>query len=120
MQPEKTIADLSWAGGEEDSVIDDSGNVTKKAKVVYLPENDRTLPATTRRLAKANRLAAESADADAVRARAEVVATLEPLYVAALREDRIVDADFYRKALRSMYPDWGLNLSSTNAPSVAQ
>ena len=117
LRPEKTIADLSWAGGEEDSVIDDKGNVTKKAKAPYLPENDRALPRATRMLARSERLAGAAADDAAAKSRAAVVAALEPLYVAALKEDRVVDADFYRKSLLSMYPDWELTVSATNAPA---
>ena len=118
LRPEKTITDLSWAGGQEDSVIDDKGNITKKPKTVYLPENDRTLPRATRRLSKTERQTAEETDAAAKRVRDSVVATLEALYVAALKEDRVVDADYYRKNLRAMYPDWGLTLSATNAPAA--
>lgn len=118
LRPEKTIADLSWAGGEEDSVIDEKGNVAKKAKTVYLAENDRTLPLETRLLSRAERLAGESSAESEAKARKSVVATLESLYVAALREDRVVDADFYRKSLVSMYPDWELKLTATNAPSA--
>ena len=120
LQPEKTIADLSWAGGDEDSVIDDKGNVTKKAKAVYRPENDRTLPRATRRLAKAERMAAEESGSAAERVRDSVVSTLEELYVSALREDRVIDAAYYRKVLRSMYPDWALTLSSTNSAAAAR
>ena len=120
LQPEKTIADLSWVGGGEDSVIDEKGNITKKEKTVYRAEDDRTLPRATRRLAKEERLASEAIGEASARARASIVSGLEALYVAALREDRVVDADYYRKVLRSMYPDWELTLSATNAPPAAQ
>ena len=118
LQPEKTIADLSWAGGEDDSVIDDNGNVTKKPKTVYLAENDNTLPLATRLLARAERLSGEANAEASSRTRETVVALLESLYVAALRENRVVDADYYRKNLISMYPDWELKLSATNSSAT--
>ena len=45
---------------------------------------------------------------------------MERLYVSALKEGRVIDADFYKKSLKSMYPDWELTLSATNVPSAAQ
>ena len=80
-------------------------------------EDDRSLPPATRRLAKEERLASEATAEASARVRASIVSNLEALYVAALREDRVVDADYYRKTLRSMYPDWGLTLSATNSIS---
>jgi len=106
LQPEKTIADLAWAGGTEDSVIDAEGNLKKVKKQEYLAENDKTLPRGTRRLAKSERLAKEEVDADVQRTRKIVVSALEKLYEEALKEDRIVDADFYRNSIRAFYPDW--------------
>lgn len=106
LQPEKTIANLAWAGGVEDSVIDENGNVTKQARVNYDPEKDRTIPRTSRALARQERLAREASDKEATRVREKIVATLESLYVRALKEDDVVHAQYYRESLKSLYPDW--------------
>lgn len=106
LQPEKTIADLSWAGGVEDSVIDENGNVTKQVHTAYDPEKDRTIPSTSRTLAKQERLAREAHDTQALRVRERVVATLEKLYVRALKEDDVIHAQYYRESLKTLYPDW--------------
>ena len=106
LRPEKTIANLSWAGGMEDTVIDEKGNLKKQVKTAYDPEKDMDLPEQSRRLAKAERLVREAQDAKASAARSAVVRSMEKLYVAALREGRVIDADFYRKSILVMYPDW--------------
>ena len=106
LTPEKTVADLAWAGGVEDTVIDAEGNVRKQAKTPYRAEDDRTLPRATRTLARVERETSEAVAQEAARTRASVVAALERLYVAALRDDRVIDADYYRKALKALYPDW--------------
>ena len=117
LQPEKTIADLSWAGGEEDSVIDADGTLRKVPRKAYLAENDKSLTRGTRRLAKEERLVREAEDEAGRATRAKVVAALEALYEKALREDRVVDADFYRKSLKSLYPDWEFGKEgAANAP----
>ena len=104
--PEKTITDLNWAGGAEDSVIDADGTVRKKAKVPYLAENDRTLPRETRALAKAERLLQEAHDDGVTVVRSHLTASIERLYAQALKEDRVVDANYYRDVLKSLDPDW--------------
>ena len=110
LHPDKTAADLTWVGEREADVIGGETNrVRRTAKP--LPEDDMELPRETRALAKAERLAAESDAAHAAETRAGLVAALERLYVAALREDRVVDAAYYRKSLKSLYPDWELNLT---------
>ena len=106
LKPEKTIADLAWAGGVEDSVVDDKGNVTKQVKAAYDPEKDMTLSRQTRRLAKAIRKTCEAQDAEISDMRTNVVKTMEKLYVSALKEGRVIDADFYKKNILIMYPDW--------------
>ena len=106
LKPEKSIADLSWAGGMEDTIIDDKGNVTKQVKKVYDPEKDMELPAESRRLARKNRKLREVQDAKIADTRETVVKTMEKLYVSALKEGRVIDADFYKKNILIMYPDW--------------
>lgn len=106
LKPEKTIADLSWAGGMEDTIIDEKGNVTKQVKKVYDPEKDMELPEQSRRLAKTERKIREAQDAKTAEARSTVVKTMEKLYVSALNEGRVIDADFYKKNILIMYPDW--------------
>ena len=106
LQPEKTVADLSWAGGMEDTIIDAEGNVKKQEKKQYDPEKDQTLPVPSRKLAHVNRIVREKHAALADTTRSSVVASLEKLYVAALKDDRTVDAAFYKQSILSMYPDW--------------
>ena len=106
LKPEKTIADLSWAGGMEDTIIDADGNVKKQEKVAYDPETDMTIPAESRRLARAERVVAGELAEHSDKVRDTLVASLERLYRQALVEDRVVDAEFYRKSLKSLYPDW--------------
>ena len=106
LAPEKTIADLSWAGGGDDSVIDSSGCVVKMVKEPYDPEKDMTLSDGSRRLAREQRLAREAVSGESSAVREKIVASLEKLYVEALRENRVIDAEFYRKTLKSLYPDW--------------
>lgn len=110
LKPEKTIADLSWAGGQEDTIIDEEGNLKKQAKVVYNPETDLTIPRESRRLAREERLVRESFAKHADEVRSAVVRSLEALYVQALKEDRVIDANYYRASLKSLYPDWEFKL----------
>ena len=106
LKPEKTIADLAWVGGGEDVVVDKDGTLKKQVKKQYLAENDKALPYETRRLAKRERLIAEAQKRDAEKVREIIVSRIEKLYVEALKEDRIVDAEYYKENLKSLYPDW--------------
>ena len=105
LRPEKTIADLAWLP-DEDTEVDENGRARPRKKEPKLPENDPTLPKETRALAKADRIRAQADDALAEATRARVIAPIEKLYVAAVKEDRTVDAEYYRSVLKSMYPDW--------------
>ena len=105
LRPEKTIADVSWLP-DDDIDIDENGRPRPKKKKTYLAENDPTLPKETRALAKANRIRAQADGILAESARARVVGPIEKLYVAAVKEGRTVDAEYYRLVLKSMYPDW--------------
>jgi hypothetical protein len=106
LKPEKTIADLSWVGDSEDMEVGEHGEVRAKKKREYRPEDDPALPRATRALAAMERAVGDSRkkESDAVRAR--IVGELEGLYVSALRDGRVVDAGYYRKSLKSLYPDW--------------
>ena len=106
LKPEKTIADLAWVGGGEDVVVDKDGTLKKQVKKHYLAENDKALPYETRRLAKRERLIAEAQKRDAEKVREIIVSRIEKLYVEALKEDRIVDAEYYKENLKCLYPDW--------------
>lgn len=113
LHPEMTAADLTWVGERDADVIGgDTNRVRRTARP--LPEDDMGLPRETRALAKAERLASESEAERSAEMRDNIVATLERLYLAALREDRAVDAAFYRKSLKSFYPDWELTLKEEN------
>lgn len=105
LRPEKTITDLAWLP-DEDTEVDENGRVRPRKKEPKLPENDPTLPKETRALAKADRIRAQADDALAEATRARVIAPIEKLYVAALKDGRVVDAEYYRSVLKSMYPDW--------------
>ncbi len=105
LRPEKTIADLSWLP-DEDTEIDENGRARPRKKEPKLPENDPALSKETRALAKANRIRAQADGLLAEASRARIVAPIEKLFVAALKEGRTVDAEYYRAVLKSMYPDW--------------
>jgi len=105
LRPEKTIADLAWAGGGEDSVVDEKGNLTKVVKAPYDPEKDPSLSLASRKLAEAERVARERR-AEAAASRRSLIAPLERLYRASLRENRLSDAAFYRKSILTIVPDW--------------
>lgn len=98
LRPEKTIRDLANISSQEAAQQDDDQPL--------LPENDVTLPRADRRLAKSVRIMDESIDGMLARSRAMTVSKLERLYVEAVRAGRITTADYYRKTLKSLYPDW--------------
>ena len=115
LKPEKTIADLAWAGGMEDTIIDEKGNVTKQVKTVYDPEKDMELPEQSRRLAKVERKLREKQDEAGADARAKILKSMEKLYVDALKEGRVIDSDFYKKSILSMYPDWKFSADAASS-----
>lgn len=106
LMPEKTVADLSWSNGGDDLVFDENNNIVKKEKKPYRAEDDRTLSKASRDLARVERLDAEAQKARSDKVRASVGGSIERLYFAALGEDRVNDAAFYLKTLKSLYPDW--------------
>lgn len=105
LHPEKTIEDLAWVS-TDDTVFDENGVAQKTVKVPYLAENDKNLPRQARALAKVERLDREASAAGISAARETTVGILEKLYADAVRSDRVVDAEFYRSTIKSMYPDW--------------
>ena len=104
LHPDRTAADLTWVAEAEAETIGETNILRKAAKT--LPENDPSLPRATRELARSERLLAESIESERARAREDAIARLEELYRRARAEDRVVDADYYLKTLKSMYPDW--------------
>ena len=106
LEPEKTIADLAWVGGMDDKVVAADGTLKTVKKEKYLAENDRKLPKATRRLAKTERILSEAESGHVGAVRTNIVMTLEKLYVEAIKDDRVVDAEYYKANLKSLYPDW--------------
>lgn len=106
LKPEKTIADLAWVGGGEDMEVGEGGMVKVKKRREYRAEDDMTLPRPSRDLARAERRISESMAENTAQVRSRIIKRLESMYVAALKEDRVVDAGFYRASLKSLYPDW--------------
>ncbi len=100
LRPEKTILDLETTHANEET------NSTDETQGPVLRENDRTIPRESRALARANRLETEMRDELTASARSNAVSRLESLYIQALRDDRVADANFYRSELRLMYPGW--------------
>lgn len=98
LRPEKTIKDLATTGAEEEE--------SKAAVGPKLPENDMSLSRGSRQLARAERERSEGYARRAADFKAEAVASLERLYVRAVREDRMTEADFYKNTLKSLYPGW--------------
>ncbi len=107
LTPEKTIVDLNWAGGMEDSVFDANGNLCKQPKKAPCRvEDDPMLPRSSRQLAKSLRELDEMASNETARVRAAIVTPLEKEYVAARKDDRVLDANYIADAIRLLYPDW--------------
>ena len=71
-----------------------------------MPENDPDLPPESRVLARAERIRLAEDSVRASVASNIVVSVLEKLYVDAVREDRVVDAQFYLRGIKSYYPTW--------------
>ena len=113
LRPEKTIADLSWLP-DEDTDVDENGKESAPVLIIE-PENEATLPRESRALAKADRVRTQADEILKNDSRARAVAPLEKLYVAAVKEGRTVDAEYYRLVLKSMYPDWEYKSPSTSA-----
>jgi hypothetical protein len=38
------------------------------------------------------------------------VARIEKLYIEAIQDDRVIDAEFYRNQIKTMYPDWEFSI----------
>lgn len=98
LKPELTVRDIASADKTDD------GKSAAVAK--YSRETDMSLTPATRSLARARRISRESEEALLALVRSNTVERLERLYVKALSEDRVVDADFYRQQIKAMYPDW--------------
>ena len=105
LRPEKTAADLTWVGEREADVIGGETNRVRRA-AKPLPEDDMDLPRETRMLARAERLKLESDAAMANASSNLVVSALERLYLRAVREDRVVDAQYYLTNIKMHYPNW--------------
>lgn len=106
LTPDPTVAELSRAGDGGDCVVDEHGDLTNVVKVVYNPETDRRLPPETRLLAKANRARRELSAQQADAMRQQTLDVLVALYERAVAQGRVVDAEFFRKNIKSLYPDW--------------
>jgi len=106
LTPDKTAADLVWVNDGETDEIGGATNRPVRAKGWLRPEDNLTLPRGTRRLAREERLQYEADTNRLAIARARIVGTIEPMMVQAIKEDRIVDADFYYNMLKQLYPDW--------------
>lgn len=114
LHPDKTAADLTWVGEREADVIGETNAVKRSKKVKILPEEDRALPVESRQLARIERLSAENREADFAASSNRIVRTLERLYVEAVKDDRVVDADYYLTNLRSFSPGWKYQPENTN------
>lgn len=106
LHPEKTIRDLDAADTAEEPVADDGRK---------LPENDPEIPRGSRALHRSTRILSEADDAALAQMRSNTVLRLEKLYLDALKEDRVVDADFYRNQLETMYPGWKFTKKESEA-----
>lgn len=104
LHPEKTVRDI-------DSVTEDSG--AKSKAELNLPENNPEIPRSSRKLYRAERILGESESKYVESIRSNSIERLEKQYITALKEDRIVDADFYKSQLKAMYPDWKFTKKET-------
>lgn len=96
MHPDLTAEDLFMLGEEE----------KPGAEAEVLPENDRRLTKGERELARMKRLQAEAQEASDLATREEIENRLTALMRQAIKEDRVPDAKFYYRTLKSFYPDW--------------
>lgn len=96
MHPDLTAEDLFMLGEEE----------KPGAEAEALPENDRRLTKGERELARMKRLQAEAQEASDLATREEIENRLTALMRQAIKEDRVPDAKFYYRTLKSFYPDW--------------
>ena len=112
LRPEKTIKDL--AGYANTTNAADSAEA---ARIAALPENDPDLPKADRILARRQRLVDESMAAFAAKSRSLAEARLEKLYVAAVRAGRVTDAEYYKRTLKSLYPDWTYKPQTEEQPA---
>ena len=113
LRPEKTIKDLVNIGAQEETKTSDD-------PVASLPENDMSLPEGERRLAKAERILAEGRAERAAKSREFVVELLERMFVDAIRDGRVIDAEFYKKTIKELYPDWEYRPQNTEQEEVKQ
>lgn len=102
LRPDKTIADLAWAGGEEDKIVDEHGNLKTLEKVPYDPETDPKLTPAARQLAKARRLLREDSAANLDAQREKNRAALTKLYEKALEEGHVIEAKYYEKCIKDL------------------
>lgn len=116
LKPERTAADLTWVGEREADVIGGETNRVRRA-AKPLPENDPDLPRETRQLVRAERLRREGDAAVANVTSNAVVSALERLYLEAVREDRVVDAQYYLKNIKMYYPNWRYTPPAEAKPS---
>lgn len=99
LRPELTIKDLATTQPEDGEEGGDS-------PAALLREDDPSVARGSRRLARAERLHGEQMDTIAERNRSAIVTRLERLYVESIREDRVTDANYYRKELKRLCPGW--------------
>ena len=90
----------------DDTILDENGEIKKKVTVEYDPEKDMSLPEQSRRLARTERKVREATEAESAKVRSRVEKSMEKLYVEALKEGRVIDANFYKTSLLTLYPDW--------------
>ncbi len=95
LTPERTISDLMTVGDEE-SVI-----TTKVAE-----EDDKNTPNGKRELIKAEKELAFIRSEIQDNVRELRIAKLVDLMKAAIKADKVVEAKYYYRAIREMYPDW--------------
>ena len=113
LRPEKTIKDLVNIGSQDEKKTSDD-------PVALLPENDMSLPEGERRLAKAERILAEGRAERTAKNREYVIEPLERMFTTALRDGRVIDAEFYRKTIKTLYPDWEYRPQKTEQEEVKQ
>lgn len=93
LTPERTISDLMTTG--------DDLRAEKPAE-----EDDRNLPAGRRELARAEKTLSALRTEISSATREERIRKLEALMQTAIKADRVVEAQYYYRAIREMYPDW--------------
>jgi len=98
---------IVWVADREADIIGvDTNALARLKRPKVRPENDLTLPEATRKLSRMERELREEVAGGLSSASNKVIKSLTRLYVQAVRDGRVVDAQFFRQSIKHYYPNW--------------